>query len=66
MKILTPERINEVKALYEEEQLTLLELKGDAKTETRNILHGELLNAKGTIADGRLETSPTKTKKSEA
>lgn len=31
LKILTPERINEVKALYEEEQLTLLELKGDVK-----------------------------------
>lgn len=31
LKILTPERINEVKALYEEEQLALLELKGDVK-----------------------------------
>lgn len=31
LKILTPERINEVKALYEEEQLSLLELKGDVK-----------------------------------
>lgn len=31
LKILTPERINEVKALYEEEQLALLELKGDIK-----------------------------------
>lgn len=31
LKILTPERINEVKALYEQEQLALLELKGDVK-----------------------------------
>lgn len=31
LKILTPDRINEVKALYEEEQLALLELKGDVK-----------------------------------
>lgn len=31
LKILTSERINEVKALYEEEQLALLELKGDVK-----------------------------------
>lgn len=31
LKILTPERINEVKVLYEEEQLALLELKGDVK-----------------------------------
>lgn len=31
LKILMPERINEVKALYEEEQLALLELKGDVK-----------------------------------
>lgn len=31
LKILTPARINEVKALYEQEQLALLELKGDVK-----------------------------------
>ena len=31
LKILTLERINEVKALYEQEQLALLELKGDVK-----------------------------------